>query len=136
CWQWESIKSIWRQGLDSGNVAIVLQVNAKAHPELAKVPNAIDYAPNENGRQLLKYGAHDPAAVTRLYALAPETPKDRVQMLRKAFAAVLQDGDFIADAKKSKLDTDPLTGEEVEKIVASLFKMDSGLVNQLKEILK
>ena len=20
CWQWESIKSIWRQGLDSGNV--------------------------------------------------------------------------------------------------------------------
>jgi tripartite-type tricarboxylate transporter receptor subunit TctC len=136
CWQWESIKSIWRQGLDSGNVAIVLQVNAKVHPELAKVPNAIDYAPNENGRLLLKFGAHDPAAVTRLYALAPETPKDRVQMLRKAFAAVLQDSEFIADAKKSKLDTDPLTGEEVEKIVASLFKMDPGLVNQLKEILK
>src|SRR5918999_6183813 len=26
CWQWESIKSIWRQGLDSGNVLVVLQV--------------------------------------------------------------------------------------------------------------
>jgi tripartite-type tricarboxylate transporter receptor subunit TctC len=136
CWQWESIKSIWRQGLDSGNVAIVLQVNPKAHPELAKVPNAIDHAPNENSRQLLKFGAHDPAAVTRLYAVAPGTPKDRVQMLRKAFMEVLQDKEFIADAKKSKLDTDPLTGEEVEKIVATLFKMDSGLVNQLKEILK
>ena len=136
CWQWESIKSIWRQGLDSGNVAIVLQVNAKPHPELAKVPNAIDYAPNENGRQLLKFGAHDPAAVTRLYALAPGTPKDRVQMLRKAFAEVLQDSEFVADAKKSKLDTDPLTGEEVEIIVANLFKMDPHLVNQLKEILK
>jgi tripartite-type tricarboxylate transporter receptor subunit TctC len=136
CWQWESIKSIWRQGLDSGNVAIVLQVNAKVHPELAKVPNAIDYAPNENGRQLLKFGAHDPAAVTRLYAVAPGTPKDRVQMLRKAFAEVLQDSEFVADAKKSKLDTDPLTGEEVEIIVANLFKMDPRLVNQLKEILK
>ena len=136
CWQWESIKSIWRQGLDSGNVAIVLQVNAKPHPELARVPNAIDYAPNENGRQLLKFGAHDPAAVTRLYAVAPGTPKDRVQMLRKAFAAVLQDSEFVADAKKSKLDTDPLTGEEVEIIVADLFKMDPRLVNQLKEILK
>lgn len=136
CWQWESIKSIWRQGLDSGNVAIVLQVNAKPHPELAKVPNAIDYAPNENGRQLLKFGAHDPAAVTRLYAVAPRTPKDRVQMLRKAFVEVLQDSEFVADAKKSKLDTDPLTGEEVEIIVANLFKMDPRLVNQLKEILK
>jgi tripartite-type tricarboxylate transporter receptor subunit TctC len=136
CWQWESIKSIWRQGLDSGNVAIILQVNAKPHPELAKVPNAIDYVPNENGRQLLKFGAHDPAAVTRLYAVAPGTPKDRVQMLRKAFAEVLQDSEFGADAKKSKLDTDPLTGEEVEIIVANLFKMDLRLVNQLKEILK
>jgi len=136
CWQWESIKSIWRQGLDSGNVAIVLQVNAKPHPELAKVPNAIDHAVNENGRQLLRFGAHDPAAVTRLYALAPGTPKDRVQMLRTAFVEVLQDSEFIADAKKSKLDTDPLTGEEVEKIIASLFKMEPGLVNQLKEILK
>jgi tripartite-type tricarboxylate transporter receptor subunit TctC len=136
CWQWESIKSIWRGGLDSGNVTIVLQVNAKPHPELAKIPNAIDHAPNENGRQLLKFGAHDPAAVTRLYALAPGTPKDRVQLLRKAFAAVLKDSEFLADAKKSKLDTDPLTGEDVEKIVTTLFKMDPALVNQLKEILK
>jgi tripartite-type tricarboxylate transporter receptor subunit TctC len=68
--------------------------------------------------------------------VAPGTPKDRVQMLRKAFVAVLKDNEFIADAKKSKLDTDPLTGEEIEKIVASLFKMDAGLVTQLKEILK
>ena len=57
-------------------------------------------------------------------------------MLRKAFVEVLQDSEFDADAKKSKLDTDPLTGDEVEKIVASLFKMEPGLVNQLKEILK
>jgi tripartite-type tricarboxylate transporter receptor subunit TctC len=74
--------------------------------------------------------------VTRLYAVAPGTPKDRVELLRKAFGAVFKDSDFQADAKKSKLDTDPITGEEVEKIIAALFKMDPGLVNQLKEILK
>jgi hypothetical protein len=136
CWQWESIKSIWRQGLDSGNVAVVLQVNAKPHPELAKVPNAVDFAPNENGKLLLKFGGHDPAAITRPYALGPGTPKDRVQLLRKAFVETLKDPDFIADAKKSRLDTDPLTGEEIEKIVLQLFKMDATLINQLKEILK
>ena len=136
CWQWESIKSIWRQGLDSGNVFIVLQVNPKSHPELPKVANAIDYAPNENSKLLLKYGGHDPAMITRPYALGPGTPKDRVQLLRKAFVETLKDADFLADAKKSRLDTDPLTGEEIQKIVAALFKMDQGLVNQLKEILK
>jgi len=136
CWQWESIKSIWRQGLDSGNVAIALQVNAKPHPELPKVPNAIDFAPNENSKLLLKYGGHDPSAITRPYAIAPGTPKDRVQMLRKAFVETLKDPEFLADAKKSRLDTDPLTGEQIEKIVAELFRMDASLVNQLKEILK
>lgn len=136
CWQWESIKSIWRQGLDSGNVAVVLQVNPKPHPELAKVPNAVDFAPNDNSKLLLKFGGHDPAAITRPYAVAPGTPKDRVQILRKAFSETLKDPEFLADAKKSRLDTDPLTGEEIEKIVAQLFKMDPALVNQLKEILK
>jgi hypothetical protein len=59
-----------------------------------------------------------------------------VQLLRKAFVETLKDPEFTADAKKSRLDTDPLTGEEIEKIVAQLFKMDASLVNQLKEILK
>ena len=136
CWQWESIKSIWRQGLDSGNVAVVLQVNAQPHPELPKVPNAVDFAPNENSKLLLKYGGHDPSAITRPYALGPGTPKDRVLLLRKAFVETLKDPEFLADAKKSRLDTDPLTGEEIDKIVAQLFKMDPSLVNQLKEILK
>jgi len=136
CWQWESIKSIWRQGLDAGNVAVVLQVNPKPHPELPKVPNAIDFAPNENSKLLLKFGGHDPAAITRPYAVAPGTPKDRVQMLRKAFVETLKDPDFSADAKKSRLDTDPLTGEEIEKIVLQLFRIEPSMVSQLKEILK
>ncbi|HXG50986.1 MAG TPA: tripartite tricarboxylate transporter substrate-binding protein [candidate division Zixibacteria bacterium] len=136
CWQWESIKSIWRQGLDAGNVVIVLQVNPKPHPELAKVPNAIDFAPNENARQLLKFGGHDPAMITRLYAVAPGTPKDRLELLRRAFAETMKDRDFIADARKSKLDLDPLSGDEIDRIIAALFKMSPDLVSQLKEILK
>ena len=136
CWQWESIKSIWRQGLDSGNVFIVLQVNAKPHPELAKVPNAIDFAATDNAKQILKFGGHDPAAITRPYAVAPGTLKERVQLLRKAFTETLNDAEFIADAKRSRLDTDPLTGEEIEKIVLQLFKIEPAMVRQLKEILK
>lgn len=136
CWQWESIKSIWRKGLEAGEVSIVLQANPKPHPELANVPNAIALATNETSRNLIKFGIHDPGAVTRPYAVAPGTPKDRVQQLRKAFTEVLKDPDFLADAKKSQLDTNPLNGEEVEKIVAALFKIQPALVSQLQEVLK
>jgi len=113
----------------------VLQVNPKVHRELPKVANAIDFATTENAKLLLKFGGHDPAAITRPYAVAPGTPKERVELLRKAFVETLKDPEFVADAKKSRLDTDPLTGEEVEKIVLQLFKMEPPLVNQLKEIL-
>jgi hypothetical protein len=117
-------------------VLIVLQVNAKPHPELAKVPNAVDFAANDNAKQILKFGGHDPAAITRPYAVAPGTPKDRVLILRKAYGETLKDPAFIADAKKSRLDIDPLTGEEIEKIVDQLFRIDPAIVNQLKEILQ
>jgi hypothetical protein len=111
-------------------------VNPKPHPELPKVPNAIDFAVNENAKQILKFGGHDPAAITRPYAVAPGTPKERVQLLRKAFSDTLKDAEFSADAKRSRLDTDPLTGEEIEKIVLQLFKIEPAVVGQLKEILK
>ena len=55
-------------------------------------------------------------------------------MLRRAFRETMKDKDFLAEATKSKLDVDPVTGEEVEKIVAGLFKLDSALVATMSEI--
>jgi tripartite-type tricarboxylate transporter receptor subunit TctC len=66
----------------------------------------------------------------------PETPPERVAVLREAFQAVMQDPEFLADAKKARLDMAPLTGEEMEKIVDRTYKLDKKLVARLKEILK
>ena len=44
-------------------------------------------------------------------------------MLRKAFRETMNDKDFLAEASKSKLDVDPVSGEEVEKIVAGLLNL-------------
>jgi tripartite-type tricarboxylate transporter receptor subunit TctC len=136
CFQWESIKTTWRQGLDSGDMAVVIQTNPKRHPELAQVPNAIDEAKSEEARQLIRAGIHDPAAMTRPYALPPGTPKERVQLLRKAFLETLQDATFVAEAKKSNLEIDPVTGEELEKLIDGVFKLQPGLLAKLKDVLK
>src|SRR5262245_3252346 len=136
CWAWESIKVMWRQGLDAGQVNIVLQAVPKAVPELAKVPVAIELAKSEEARKLIDVGIHATAAITRPYALPPNTPKERVQLLRRAFHETLKDKDFLAEAVKSKIDVDPVSGEEVEKIVGSLFKLDQATVTRMAEILK
>ena len=84
---------------------------------------------------MIKAGSVDVSSVTRLYATTPGTPKDRVQLLRKAFIDTLKDPEFVAEAKKSNLEIDPLTGEEVEKIVGDLFNLNPATVTKLAAVL-
>jgi tripartite-type tricarboxylate transporter receptor subunit TctC len=135
CWAWESMKSMWTKGIESGELNIVLMVMPKKHPELPNVPLAADYAKTDDGRRLLKYAVHDTAVITRLYFLPPGTPKDRVLTLRKALADTLRDPEFLADAKKSKLDIEPVSGEEMEKVVNDLYKIEPSMLARLKEVL-
>ncbi|OGQ83962.1 MAG: hypothetical protein A3F90_04640 [Deltaproteobacteria bacterium RIFCSPLOWO2_12_FULL_60_19] len=135
CWAWESIKSMWRSGLERGEISVVILAMPKRLPDIAKVPLAVDYAKTEEARRLLKHGIHDIATMTRPYFLPPGTSKDRVQVLRKAFADTLKDAEFLAEAKKSNLDLEPVSGEELEKLVGELFKLEAGMVAKLKEVL-
>lgn len=136
CWAWESIKVTWRKALDSGEVNVVLQNVPKPHPDLPKVPLAINLAKTDEARKLIRVGIHDASAITRPYMLSPGTPKERVRLLRKAFQETLKDREFLDEAKKSKIDVDPVTGEEVERIIDGLFRLEHSLVGKLKEILK
>ncbi|MGH7771125.1 MAG: Bug family tripartite tricarboxylate transporter substrate binding protein [Candidatus Binatia bacterium] len=136
CWQWESIKVTWQRGIEKGDVVVVLQVTPKPLPDLPGVPLALSFAKTEEARRLIQIGIQDQGAITRLYALPPGTPKERTQILRKAFMDTLKDPDFVADAKKGRLDIDPTPGEELERIVNDLFGLDTNLLTRLKEVLK
>lgn len=135
CWAWESIKVTWRKALETKEVNVVLQAVPKPHPELTSIPLAINYAKTDDAKKLVDAGIHDMQIFTRPYVLPPGTPKDRVQLLRKAFLDALKDKDFLAEAEKSKLDVDPIPGEQVEKIIDGLFKQEPALLAKLKQIL-
>ena len=133
---WESFKASWPTELASGAVMIVLQAIPRRHPELPNVPLVIDYAKTDEARKLIQTGVHDYAAVARPYVLPSATPKERAQLLRKALMDTMKDPEFLAEAKKAKLDIEPLSGEELERIVSRIFKLEPELVEKLKEILK
>lgn len=136
CWTWESIQVTWRKALDEGTVSVVLQLTARPHPELPDVPTALELARTDEAGMLLKAAILDPNAMVRTYILPPGTPKDRVQVLRKAFMDTMKDSQFVADARKAKLAVDPMSGEELEKTVASFFKLGPRVVAKLEQILK
>jgi tripartite-type tricarboxylate transporter receptor subunit TctC len=135
-WGWDSVKATWTRAIESGDALVVLQLLPKPYPDLPKVPLAIHYAKTEEARQLIDVGIHSINALTRPYVLPPGTPKDRVEILRKAFAETMKDSEFLADANKSKLDIDPLTGKELARLVSELSKLTPAVVAKLKEALQ
>jgi len=135
CWGWDSVKTTWRKAIESGDAVVVLQANRKNHPELPQVPQAIKLAKTEDARRIIEVGIHADSDIVRTYTLPPGTPKERVQILRKAFDDTIKDPEFLADAKKSNLSVDPVPVDEIERDISALFKLDPGLVTRLKDLL-
>jgi tripartite-type tricarboxylate transporter receptor subunit TctC len=132
---WESFKSTWPKEVEAGEIKMLLQAVATPPPDLPGVRMVMDYAKTDFDRKVIKTGVHDYNPTARPYVLPPGTPKDRVQMLRKAFTDTMKDPEFVADAQKAKLDLSPLSGEEFEKIVASFYRTEPDVVARLKDIL-
>ena len=136
CNSWESFVATWPNELQSGDLTIVLNTTAKPLHELPNVPLSINYAKTDEARNLIQALVHSVGPAARPYVLPPGTPKDRIAILQKAFMDTMKDPDFLADAKKAKLDINPLDGAELEKTVRDVFKLDPKLIPRAKEILK
>lgn len=131
---WEIFRSAtWRKQLESMTVVLLAMPNA--HPEIPKVPLAINFAKSDEARQLIRVALHDVSKVVQIYTAPPGTPKDRVNILRKALQDTLQDPEFQAEAKKAQLDIDPVSGEEVAEVIAGFGKLSPSLRDKLKDIL-
>lgn len=135
CWTWASIRTTWANGLESGLVKAIVQVNSKKADDIPNVPNAIDFAKTPDARVLIDSGIHAPSAILRAYALPPGTPKSRLDLLRSAFNATMKDAEFLAEMKKSKLEINPLSGSDVDGIVKKLFQMEAKNVAKIREVL-
>jgi tripartite-type tricarboxylate transporter receptor subunit TctC len=135
CWGWDSIKSTWGKALQSGEGIVVLQATPKPHPDLPKVPLAIDFGKNQDGKQMIDVIIHGGNIVERTFLLPPGVPKDRAQLLRNAFTKTLADPEFLADAEKAKLGVAPIAGEELERRVNGFFKLPDDLKRKIKRVL-
>jgi tripartite-type tricarboxylate transporter receptor subunit TctC len=127
-------RTVWQKALEAGEVIPVLQVTPKPAPDFPTIPLAIDLAKGEENRKLIEAGVHNDSAIALTYALSPGTPKELLAILRRAFIGTMRDGEFLAEMKKASLDVDPVTGEEVDKIINDAFKLDAALIGKLKEI--
>lgn len=136
-WSWESVQATAPDRVKSGDYVIIAQTSVeKPHKDLPEPPVAYQLAQTDEARQLIRYGIVLMNRVQREYVLAPQVPPERVQALRQAFARTFQDKDFQADAEKSKLTLDPVSGEDAQKLVQELAAMPPAIKQKLTELWK
>ena len=135
CFTYESTRHAFPGELKSGEVKIIAQVSEKPWPGLEGVPMALELAKTEKAKRLIRIGIIGPNDINRLFALPPEVPEPRVQAIRKAFDATLNDPEFNEDMKKGGIYLRPVAVKRVEEVVSSLLSMPQDERQEIKNIL-
>ncbi len=133
---WSSIETQNPDWVTSGKIRVLAQETTKGHPELdAKgVPLTYSMAKNDEDRAIMEL-AYSQEVFGRPFVAPPGVPADRVAALRKAFLAALADKDAQEDAKTMRLDVAPISGEEVQALVAKVYAMPANIVARAKDAL-
>ena len=104
-------------------------------PELKGVPFVLDLARNAEERQALEF-LYAGQGIGRPFVAPPDLPPERLKMLRDAFNATMKDPEFIADAKRSKLDLEPEDGEHLAALIEKIYATPKPIVERVSNLIK
>jgi tripartite-type tricarboxylate transporter receptor subunit TctC len=134
-WSWGSIKATrpdWLQG--SQKISILLQLGVERSPELPDVPSAYEKAADQRQKDIVKLVVSR-QIVARPFAAPPGLPEDRKEALRKAFDATMKDPEFLKEAKTMALEIAPVSGAEIEKLIADLYATPKEVIDQARVVM-
>jgi len=122
------------QWMKDGKIKMIAQFGLERASVLPDVPLMIDLAKSPEDRQALTM-LFSRTEIGRPYFLPPGVPPERADALRRAFDKTMKDEGFIAETEKIGFDLNPLTGEEVQALVADLAKTPPAVVARVRAVL-
>ena len=128
---WTALKVAHPDWVRDKTVSILVQFSLTRHPELPDVPTAVDLARNDEERAILS-AIMNAAEVGTAFFTTPGAPADRVTALRRAFDATMKDPELLSEAERIKVGISPLTGEELQKLVADVSNLSPALLDKVR----
>jgi tripartite-type tricarboxylate transporter receptor subunit TctC len=123
-----TINSAHADWVKNRKINFITQAALKIDPQIPTIPSLLDLALTPTQKQVMSL-AIAPQGMARPFAAPPALPADRLKALRKAFNDTMKDKAFLDDAEKQKLDINPMTGEEIAKIVDDLYQTPQDIVD-------
>ena len=129
-----SVNSIPEDWMRDGKAHIFVHFTESNSPEIPKTSVFVGKLAKTPEQQQVLTVLNATDQLGRTFIMSKQVPAERVTVMRRAFDQTMKDKDFLADADKQKLPIDPLTGEQVEAIVASMLSASPQAIANAKEI--
>jgi tripartite-type tricarboxylate transporter receptor subunit TctC len=124
---WDSIVARYMRWVKGNKISILAQFGMAKHRDLPQVPSIVDFAKSKTDKQLVDLMLA-PLEMGRPFFAPPDVPKDRVEILRRAFDATAKDPEFLADAQKQNVELHAMPGEAVQKLVQRIYATPKAVV--------
>jgi tripartite-type tricarboxylate transporter receptor subunit TctC len=143
CQSWASFKELSGNYLKQGLIKPLVQVALQPDPEmqalgvpmLADLLTADNLAKGQNVEDVRTFFKLTmvPGIMGRPFMMAKGVPQDRLATVRKGFAAMVRDPEFLKDAKRFRRKVTLVTGEEIQKLVDEISRVPQAKLAALDE---
>src|SRR5262249_12500078 len=118
--------------MTEGKINLVAQFARQRPAELANVGSIYDLTATEAQRRILDLFL-SPNRIGRALAMGPDIPDNRVKIMRAAFAKMVVDPDFLADAAKLNMSLALASGEELARLIDETFNVTAADIELAKK---
>jgi tripartite-type tricarboxylate transporter receptor subunit TctC len=126
-WDYLETKHEW---FDEKMINILYTIALTRFSKIPDVPTILELTDNARDRNALKLIAST-STIGRALMSTPGVPVERVEALRRAFDRMVKDPQFLADAATRRLGVDPLSGEELQKIVLDVTSQPQEVIDTM-----
>jgi tripartite-type tricarboxylate transporter receptor subunit TctC len=131
CMTWASLPAAWISG---NKITPIMRVTSATAPDLpASVPSAFDLLASDRDRKILRV-LSAAGEVGKPLVAQVSVPEERVQILRTAFAGMVKDPAFLADAEKTRQVVSPTLGDAAVKIVDEIYSSPEDIIQAARSI--
>ena len=118
---WTFMKATRPDWIADKKINVVAQYTRLPNPDLPGVPSIFEIAANDEQREIFRL-FFGPDEIGQSLMLPPGVSADKLEMMRKAFTALIADKDFISDADKQKLELSTATWQDVQASIEEAYK--------------
>ncbi|MDB5641351.1 MAG: uncharacterized protein JWN07_668 [Hyphomicrobiales bacterium] len=130
---WSTFKSTKPDWLAQKKVHLLVQLALKKHPELPDVPLIFD-ALHEPGDRAAAELLLAPQLAGRPFIAPPGLAPERLALLQHAFAQMMMDPDFLAEAARRNMEVQFTAGEEIAAVVARAYASPPDVIARVRRI--